>query len=501
MGSVIWTARPLWRYGLAVVLVAASLVVRWALHEVVGDVGAYVFIFPAIVLSAVLGGWGPGLLASVLGALGIEILFVQPHWKIFLDLATFLRMLVLLLSGLVLGSIGAGLRALQFEAQAKTAALRESEFFYRQTLESIPGMVFTTRPDGHCDYQSRQWVEFTGIPIGEHIGEIWNTLGHPDDRTRTLAAWRNAVEENASYDLEFRVRRHDGVYRWFRVLGRPIRDAEGRVVRWFAVAFDIEDRKRAQEALTRFSEELEVQVAERTDQLQATVEELRRSNEDLEKFAYISSHDLQEPLRMVSLYVGLLVEEFKDTLDDRALDYIHYAEEGAVRMSQLIKDLLAYSRVNTESRPPAPTDLNALVDQVLADLGLVIAETKARVTHDELPTVAADAGQISQVFQNLVANAIKYRKDTEPPRIHIAAEPRNGQWLIKVRDNGIGIEEQYYDRIFIPFQRLHADRKRYPGSGIGLAIVKRIVERHHGRVCVDSTLGEGTTFYFTLPAT
>ena len=227
---------------------------------------------------------------------------------------------------------------------------------------------------------------------------------------------------------------------------------------------------------------------------------LQRSNEDLERFAYISTHDLQEPVRMVSMYVGKLASKYRDTLDPDTAESIRFAKEGAVRISNLIKDLLKYSRVSMEARRFEPTDTGELLRRVLDNLQMAIRETNAQVTLGELPTVQGDATQLGQVFQNLIENALRYRKDNEPPKIHVTAEKKDGKWLFKVRDNGIGIDPRFHDQVFAVFKRLHADRGKYPGTGIGLAIVKRIIERHHGSVCVESKPGEGSTFCFTLPA-
>jgi chemotaxis family two-component system sensor kinase Cph1 len=199
------------------------------------------------------------------------------------------------------------------------------------------------------------------------------------------------------------------------------------------------------------------------------------------------------------MYVGLLAEHCKDVLDDESRVFMGYAEEGAKRMSNLIKDLLAYSRVNRLNREPVVVDAESAMNDALAALQLRIEETNAVITHDKLPTVMADPTQLMQIFQNLFENAIKYRKENEPPRIHVSAEEKEHHWVFSVKDNGIGIDPQFHEKIFQAFQRLHADRSKYPGSGIGLAIVKRIVERQHGFICVDSKPGEGSTFYFTLP--
>jgi signal transduction histidine kinase len=227
--------------------------------------------------------------------------------------------------------------------------------------------------------------------------------------------------------------------------------------------------------------------------------ELERSNAELAQFAYVASHDLQEPLRMVASYTQLLARNYADALDDDAREFIGYAVEGVGRMRDLIMDLLAYSRVGTRDGDFETTDTDLVLRDTLASLGLVIAESGATVTHDPLPTVTADPGQLGQLFQNLIGNALKFRREGVPPHIHVGARQEGDEWVLSVSDNGIGIEPEYYDRIFVLFQRLHS-RGEFPGTGIGLAICKKIVERHGGRIQVDSAPGEGTTFRFSLPA-
>jgi PAS domain S-box-containing protein len=226
--------------------------------------------------------------------------------------------------------------------------------------------------------------------------------------------------------------------------------------------------------------------------------ELRRSNEELERFAYVASHDLQEPLRTVSSYVQLLSRRYRDRLDSDATDFIDFAVGGARRMQQLIEDLLAFSRVGTRGAPLVPTDMQAVLEGTLASLHAALEESRATVTADSLPVVVADAGQLAQLLTNLIGNALKFRADA-PPRAHVGAE-RNGRlWTISVQDNGIGISPEYFERIFVIFQRLHS-QEEYAGTGVGLAICKKIVERHGGRIWVESTPGQGARFSFTLPA-
>jgi light-regulated signal transduction histidine kinase (bacteriophytochrome) len=289
----------------------------------------------------------------------------------------------------------------------------------------------------------------------------------------------------------------------------------------------VAERERAEANLKTLNQHLEQRVAARTL-------ELKRSNEELEQFAYVASHDLQEPLRMVTNYLQLLENRYKMQLDPKAQDFIGIAVDGAVRMHQLIGDLLTYSRVGTAAKPLVPTNTSDVLKNSLLNLKVALDETAARVTIDPLPVVQGDPVQLTQLFQNLIGNALKFRSE-KTPEIHISAkadgascpvpplegasataesrtlgaEPQTAstqsptEWQFSVRDNGIGIPPKDFDRIFLIFQRLHT-REKYPGTGIGLALCKKIVERHGGRIWVESEPGQGTTFHFTLqgvPAT
>jgi signal transduction histidine kinase len=253
------------------------------------------------------------------------------------------------------------------------------------------------------------------------------------------------------------------------------------------------------EAIHRFNAEAELEEyrLHLEDLVKQRTEELARSNKDLEQFAYVASHDLQEPLRAVSGFVSLLERQLHDSLNAKTKEYMDFTVDGVTRMQSLINGLLEYSRIDTRGKPPERTDSSKSLADAILSLQASIEESGAKITHDNLPTVDIDPVQLSQLFQNLISNAIKFRSDA-PLEIHISAEPQDNAWRFAVRDNGIGIEPQYAERIFMIFQRLHT-RKKYAGTGIGLSLCKKIVERHGGKIWAESEPGKGSTFYFTVP--
>jgi chemotaxis family two-component system sensor kinase Cph1 len=287
-------------------------------------------------------------------------------------------------------------------------------------------------------------------------------------------------------DFEYGRRDAAGEIHYVSVSGHPVFDAGGAFRGYRGVGKDITRRKRDEGALRDAHDELELRARD-----------LTRSNEELQQFAYVASHDLQEPLRMVSSYTQLLERRYRDKLDGDAKEFMEFIVDGAARMKQLIEDLLAYSRVGTRGRDFSEVDSGTALAKALGNLRAAQQASGAVVTHDAMPTVLADGSQLTQMFQNLIGNAMKFRA-TEAPHVHVGAETREHVWVFTVRDNGIGLDPQYADRIFMMFQRLH-NKTEYPGTGIGLAICKKIVDRHGGRIWVDSKPGEGSTFGFTLP--
>jgi PAS domain S-box-containing protein len=343
-------------------------------------------------------------------------------------------------------------------------------------VEQIPAITYIEelRENGKTlRYMSPQYEAMLGYPAedGEYHHDRWLEIIHPEDRERVLAEDARTDESLEPYKAEYRILARDGRVVWVRDEAVVVRDEEDRPLFWQGIKFDVTEQKHIEE-------------------------ELRRSNAELEQFAYVASHDLQEPLRMVSSYTQLLARRYKDKLDSDADEFINYAVDGANRMQTLINDLLTYSRAGTRGKGLVPTDAGTIFDAACANLLGAIEESGAKVTSDELPVVLGDHSQLVQLFQNLIGNAIKFRGE-EPVRVHVGTERRDGEWLFSVRDNGIGIEPQYAERIFVIFQRLHG-KGEYPGTGIGLAVCKKIVERHGGRIWVESEPGEGSAFYFTL---
>jgi PAS domain S-box-containing protein len=357
------------------------------------------------------------------------------------------------------------------------AALRDSETKYSTLVEQAKDGVVIVQ-DEVCKFANRAMAEICGYPAERLLSMPFSQLLAPESSevvSRIRQASTAAGEPPVVH--EARILCADGTTKQVEIIASVIH-YDGRPA-GMGIARDVTDRKRAEEMLRH------------------KAEELKRSNEELEQFAYVASHDLQEPLRMVASYVRLLERRYKDRLDADASDFIGYAADGANRMHLLINDLLAYSRVGTRGNQFEAADSTAALVQALANLEASIEESAARITFDSLPTATADASQLVQVFQNLVGNALKFRS-RKRPRVHISAEENEEGYVFSVQDNGIGIDPKYSDRIFVIFQQLH-DKSEHPGTGIGLAICKKIVERHGGRIWVESEPGNGATFKFTLP--
>jgi PAS domain S-box-containing protein len=357
--------------------------------------------------------------------------------------------------------------------------LRHNQAQLQAILDHSPTLISIKDLNGNIILANRNLAVLDAPPLHELIGRNVFDL-FPRDVAEKL--WHNdlaALQSGGPLTFEEVVRHKDGAWHTYLTVKFPLYVEHNQPSGICAISTDITERKRGEDELRRLNEDL------------------IRSNRELEQFAYVASHDLQEPLRMVSSFTQLLASRYQGRLDQDADDFIHYAVDGANRMQQLIQDLLTYSRITTRGSLFLPLDLQETLGEAVANLHTAIIESAAVVTNGELPMVNADRTQLVQVFQNLVGNAIKFRKQDEPPRVHVSAERAGHEWIISVKDNGIGIEPQYFQRLFVIFQRLHG-KQDYPGTGIGLALCQRIMARHGGRIWVESTPGEGATFRFAM---
>ncbi len=348
---------------------------------------------------------------------------------------------------------------------------------------SLDGIWYWDLENPEHEWMSPRFWEVFGYEPGEkpHLAEAWQDMIHPADLEVALDNFqRHCADPSHKYDQVVRYRHRDGSTVWVRCRGTVVRNDQGEPIRMLGAHTDLTALKQTEAALE-----------------QRTVE-LERSNAELAQFAYVASHDLQEPLRMVVSFLDLLNQRCGEQLDDKALTYLGHAKDGAARMQLLISDILALSRVGTGEQQLQPTDLAALVAAVLRELTMTIREHKAEVEVGSLPTMVCDKGQIKQLFHNLLSNALKF-VDHEPPRVTVSAERiDDGAWKFDVADQGVGFDPHFAESVFQIFKRLHP-RGEYEGTGIGLAICQRVVERHGGRIWAESEPGKGATISFILP--
>lgn len=403
-------------------------------------------------------------------------------------------------------------------------ALRQSGERFRTIAESLPQLVWVTGPNGEPDFCNRRWHSYTGLSPDQNLSWHWTTPVDPDDRARLDELWKRSLETSEPFQSEARFRAADGQYRWFLVRVVAIKDPQGATVCWIVTATDIHDQKTINEQLEarvkartaelqRVVSELHTEAHERertTAELHVMTVELARSNKELEQFAYLASHDLQEPLRKIQSFGDRLKTKHSDHLNEQGREYIERMQNSATRMRRLIDDLLSFSRVVTRPHPFEEVDLSAVVQDVLSDLEDAIHRTGAKIDVGPLPMIRADALQMHQLMQNLLTNAIKFHKPDEPPIVAIqatmtelegdakAATLNRKAVRIDVIDHGIGFDNVYCNRIFDIFQRLHG-RGEYEGTGIGLAVVRKIAERHGGSASATSEPGRGSTFSVVLP--
>ncbi len=377
--------------------------------------------------------------------------------------------------------IGINVAALEItEIKRADKALKKSEEKLRLAIEGADaGMWFWNLEKDIFEWTDRYKTIFGIDPDPKMSYNDFLKLVHPEDREKVINATQRAMQYGEDFKVELRTIWPDRSIHWVYSLGRLFYDVQGKPKEMIGIAIDITPSK----------------VAEQ--ELQETLKQLKRSNAELEQFAYVASHDLQEPLRMITSFLQLLQRRYEHQLDSDANEFIQFAVDGAARMQELVNDLLTYSRIGRKTGKFEDVNTEDILKQITFDSRVLIEEKNADISYGNLPMVWADYTQLVQVFQNLISNSIKYNEQ-EHPTIHISAEKKVNDWVFKVEDNGIGIDSKHGDRVFKIFQRLHG-RDEYEGTGIGLAIVKRIIEQHGGMIWYDSKPGEGSIFYFSIP--
>jgi PAS domain S-box-containing protein len=352
--------------------------------------------------------------------------------------------------------------------------LRQSEVRFRTLVETMPTLAWTAASAEQVEYLNRQGREYTGLPANRAQGDLWPQVVHPDDLARTMEAWHQSLAAGAELEIHHRLRRADGAYRWHLTRAVPLHNGSETATKWFGISADVEEMRRMQD-------------------------ELARSNRDLEQFASMVSHDLQQPLVAIGLSLNVLKRDTEKRLDAETRKVVQIASDAARGMQEMIRGMLDYARVESRGRTFEPANLEEVLSRVLSILEEPLRQSGGIVTHDMLPTIQGDQIQLSQLFQNLLGNAIKFRDPARPLRIHVGVRQEPGKWLIEVRDNGVGIPARAMKQLFRIFFRAH-DSRKYAGTGIGLAICKRIVERHGGQIRIEAEVERGTVVCLAIPA-
>jgi len=364
--------------------------------------------------------------------------------------------------------------------------VRQSEQQLRMLAESIPQLVWMSDEKGNCEYKSVRWYDYSGLDHKD--ADILMKIVHPDDMEHLNQVWSECLSAGYRFQDEIRLRNRNGEYRWHSVSGEPIRNAEGHIFKWIGVFTDIQEQKSS-------SEKLESLVKQRT-------QELQRSNEDLQQFAHVASHDLKEPLRKIKVYSGRIRDEFTGTIPAKAMQHLDKIEGAANRMFAMVEGVLQYSSLNANLQQPEWVDLNDVMKAIESDLEITIHFSGATIEYNDLPALEGASILVYQLLYNLVNNSLKFRRPGYPPEIRISSELIKIQNIpyakLMIEDNGIGFEQEYAEKIFNSFSRLNP-KDRYEGTGLGLALCKKIVERHHGSIEAKGVSGEGSVFTIYLP--
>jgi PAS domain S-box-containing protein len=390
-----------------------------------------------------------------------------------------------------LGMLAGAFDKMLDEIAAQNVDIRRREQSFHELADAMPQMVWTVLADGSTGYVNRQLVEYTGMAANDVKAWSWGVGLHPEDLEPCLRAWTAALRTGMPYNAECRIRRAaDGVYRWHLARAVPMRDPRGQVLQWFATSTDIDAQKQAENEARELAALLEKRVEERTEQLVA-------ANKELEAFSYSVSHDLRAPLRAVDGFSRILQEDYDEKLDDEGRRVLNVIRNSSQEMGRLIDDLLAFSRLGRSELSGANIDMSALVRSVLDEMRRE-SGTLPELDVQALPSSHGDSSLLRQVWINLISNAVKFSAKVEHPRIEIGGYPEGAARVYYVKDNGAGFDMKYYDKLFGVFQRLHRSDE-YPGTGVGLAIVQRVVSKHGGKVWAQGAVKQGATFFFTLP--
>lgn len=382
--------------------------------------------------------------------------------------------------------------------------LKVSENRFKSIASVMQQFIWTASPAGELDYFNPAVFDFSGRTEEDLFTNGWLTMIHPDDREENIKLWTNSIKTGSDFIFEHRFRKANGDYRWQLSRAVAQRDNTGKILQWVGTSTDIHDQ-------IKFQETLEDLVDARTKDLSIINIELQSSNQDLESFAYISSHDLQEPLRKIQTFISIILDSDYENLSERGKSYFLRVESAAARMKRLITDLLTYSRTSAVDKDFEKVDLKELLEEIEGDFLDTLEEKNGAISIQEMPMVNGISFQLRQLFVNLISNSIKFAQEGQPPHIDISQRIVNGEELddsalyknqnyveITLRDNGIGFRQEYASKIFEVFQRLHA-KGTYDGTGIGLAICKKIIDKHHGQITATSNPGKGATFKILLP--
>lgn len=381
--------------------------------------------------------------------------------------------------------------------------LEQTNEEFKFVTDFMPQMIWVTKPDGYHEFYNKRWYDYTGLSYEQTKDTGWNNVVHPDEQERSRQIWQQSLNTSEPYEIEYRLRRHDGVYRWFLGRALPLKDPAGVVLKWFGTCTDIDDQKRT----TDLMEEM---VKERTKDLREANARLIRLNANLQEITHVSHHDLQEPLRKIMIFSEIVMKENADNLNDGSVNHLNKVITAARRMSTALRDVLDFAALN-KKHPFVDVDLNQVLSLVLTDLELLISEKAAKIISERLPVIQGVPAQMHQLFYNLLNNGLKFSRRECTPVINITCEKvtirqqlesteriaHKKFYEIKVKDNGIGFDPEAADKIFGMFQRLHSKEEFY-GTGIGLALCKKVVANHGGSITAESKPGEGATFKIHL---